>query len=144
MDRLSKIGHPLGVSFKQNISPLLLTYIILCWSLFTYLRHQFSEKFFNSIQFWHWLPRASANPTGKGQSSWDSRPHFRWYVQLRDTCIFYQPAAKSEFPQLHSHNIPVGYFARMTNRTHPKHCIYDYSFIINGTAQEQQMEMTHR
>lgn len=35
MDRLdNKFGHPLGVSFKHTISPLLLTYIILYRSLF--------------------------------------------------------------------------------------------------------------
>lgn len=35
MDRLdNRFGYPLGVSFKNTISPLLLTPIILYWSLF--------------------------------------------------------------------------------------------------------------
>lgn len=98
MDRLdNKFGHPLGVSFKHTISSLLLTHIILYWSLFFYSTVTPTRPLiqFNSNTELVSTPQVKGKvlhetapaPTSDAISKFWSHLHF-----------FYQPAKKSEVP----------------------------------------------
>lgn len=101
MDRLdNKFGHPLGVSFKHTISSLLLTYIILYWSLFfcsavTSTRSPLIQ--FNSDT------ELVPTPQVKGKVLHETAlsPHFRCYLQVLEPPAFVINLLRSQrFPQL--------------------------------------------